>query len=266
MAYDLAKTVGRVYRYSGGFLSHPIREEMLPVHSTSPKGRHLIASLSLAIILVLLLLLQAIQVQTSPVDSKLAQQVVKVAPEQTYSIRGSVQRQQQHQDRSTLLSQHRNETSPKMHNQSHKRSTGNGLTTRPPKRFRTADSEFHLQRLDSNSSFSMINIDLNNNSTAASMTRKSSNSEQEASDLNNNLIPSAGRELGARPNINSVNGSIDLSEYSQTDLDRLYGDALLVYLKNFNETLPARRETIRINGTTNQVPIYKSETRTGRWD
>lgn len=34
---------------------------------------------------------------------------------------------------------------------------------------------------------------------------------------------------------NSVNGTIDLSEYEQSDVDRLYGDALLVYVKNFNE-------------------------------
>lgn len=59
----------------------------------------------------------------------------------------------------------------------------------------------------------------------------------------------------------SVNGTIDLSQYGQNDVDRLYGDALLVYLKNFNETLPARREMISVNGTQSQVPIYRSERR-----
>lgn len=38
-----------------------------------------------------------------------------------------------------------------------------------------------------------------------------------------------------RRNVKSVNGTIDLSQYEQSDVDRLYGDALLVYVKNFNE-------------------------------
>lgn len=35
--------------------------------------------------------------------------------------------------------------------------------------------------------------------------------------------------------VSSLNGTIDLSRYEQDDVDRLYSDALLVYVKNFNE-------------------------------
>jgi len=56
-------------------------------------------------------------------------------------------------------------------------------------------------------------------------------------DVNNNTIGSASDQADQtwRRNVTSVNGTIDLSQYGQNDVDRLYGDALLVYLKNFNE-------------------------------
>lgn len=61
-------------------------------------------------------------------------------------------------------------------------------------------------------------------------------------DLNNNTISldddSRRGQQRHRPRqnvVDSVNGTVDLSQYQQTDVDRLYGDALLVYFKNFNE-------------------------------
>lgn len=54
-------------------------------------------------------------------------------------------------------------------------------------------------------------------------------------DVNNNTVDSGLVLVEPRRNVNSVNGTIDLSQYEQSDVDRLYGDALLVYLKNFNE-------------------------------
>lgn len=97
--------------------------------------------------------------------------------------------------------------------------------------------------------------------------RFSSDSNNNSININNNTIPSSS-DLDERPpqrNINSVNGTIDLSQYGQSDVDRLYGDALLVYFKNFNDTLPARRETIVLNGTDGrQVPVYKSESTSSR--
>lgn len=53
-------------------------------------------------------------------------------------------------------------------------------------------------------------------------------------DINNNTIQVDSNQHNNR-NVNSVNGTIDLSLYANSDVDRLYGDALLVYLKNFNE-------------------------------
>lgn len=73
-----------------------------------------------------------------------------------------------------------------------------------------------------------------------------------SSDINNNLINTNeqanaskaqvlvsnegqnGNQTWCR-NVNSINGTIDLSQYKANDVDRLYGDALLVYFKNFNE-------------------------------
>lgn len=46
---------------------------------------------------------------------------------------------------------------------------------------------------------------------------------------------SGDKQTWTTKNVNSINGTIDLSQYEQSDVDRLYGDALLVYLKNFNE-------------------------------
>jgi hypothetical protein len=54
-------------------------------------------------------------------------------------------------------------------------------------------------------------------------------------DLNNNSIDTQGARPTRRQNVSSINGTVDLSQYSQEDVDRLYGDALLVYFKNFNE-------------------------------
>lgn len=69
----------------------------------------------------------------------------------------------------------------------------------------------------------------NNNNTVVS----------ESLDINSNIISidktdDMAKFVPAR-NINSINGTIDLSQYEQSDVDRLYGDALLVYFKNFNE-------------------------------
>lgn len=71
----------------------------------------------------------------------------------------------------------------------------------------------------------MNSSDINNNGLLAS---------SPSNDLNNNTIYTTD-VVEPRRNINSVNGTIDLSQYEQSDVDRLYGDALLVYLKNFNE-------------------------------
>lgn len=74
------------------------------------------------------------------------------------------------------------------------------------------------------------NQDMNNNNSTALPRRQ-------VNDMNNNSIDTEGG--GAQPswrqNIDSVNGTVDLSQYNQNDVDRLYGDALLVYFKNFNE-------------------------------
>lgn len=53
--------------------------------------------------------------------------------------------------------------------------------------------------------------------------------------MNDNTIALGRSQSAWRRNVNSVNGTIDLSQYEQSDVDRLYGDALLVYFKNFNE-------------------------------
>lgn len=68
--------------------------------------------------------------------------------------------------------------------------------------------------------------DLNNNNST----------HLDSNDLNNNSIMSGRADQPTwRRNVDSINGTIDLSQYQQTDVDRLYGDALLVYFKNFNE-------------------------------
>lgn len=50
-------------------------------------------------------------------------------------------------------------------------------------------------------------------------------------DNNNNTVYSVERTR----QVSSLNGTIDLSRYEQDDVDRLYSDALLVYVKNFNQ-------------------------------
>jgi len=81
-------------------------------------------------------------------------------------------------------------------------------------------------------------FDSNNNGTldsnwgaAPSLLNNSTN------DVNNNSLATGPPVYRAnwRRDINSVNGTVDLSQYEQNDVDRLYGDALLVYFKNFNE-------------------------------
>lgn len=74
--------------------------------------------------------------------------------------------------------------------------------------------------------------DLNNNS--------SSSSSNNSTNLNHNDIQVDLEDIPNQPrnwrrNVSSINGTIDVTEYQQNDLDRLYGDALLVYFKNFNE-------------------------------
>lgn len=79
--------------------------------------------------------------------------------------------------------------------------------------------------------------------TGGNSTRQESWRHQ-ANDTNNNSIV-AGKEddisnniehsSSWRRNIDSVNGTVDVSMYERNDIDRLYGDALLVYFKNFNE-------------------------------
>ena len=63
--------------------------------------------------------------------------------------------------------------------------------------------------------------DTNNNSIEA----------RKEDDINNNIEPPG----NWRRSIDSVNGTVDVSLYERNDIDRLYGDALLVYFKNFNE-------------------------------
>lgn len=53
-------------------------------------------------------------------------------------------------------------------------------------------------------------------------------------DNNNELAPPPQGQTWRR-NVSSINGTVDLSQYEQQDVDRLYGDALLVYFKNFNQ-------------------------------
>jgi len=79
----------------------------------------------------------------------------------------------------------------------------------------------------------------NNNNTITSSHRSATRnfSADPTNDVNNNSIPISPPMQASnwRRDINSVNGTIDLSQYEQNDVDRLYGDALLVYFKNFNE-------------------------------
>lgn len=75
--------------------------------------------------------------------------------------------------------------------------------------------------------------DINNNNEFGLRNQSNSN------DVNNNIISvsdeAANQQQHWQRNVSSINGTIDLSQYGQNDVDRLYGDALLVYLKNFNE-------------------------------
>lgn len=97
------------------------------------------------------------------------------------------------------------------------------------KRFKTATSGINLGSIRLSDSQNLIAFE----------SRTSRNDLNNNSDVNNNNNPSANsiddRPVGRSVNVNSVNGTIDLSQYGQNDVDRLYGDALLVYFKNFNE-------------------------------
>lgn len=76
-----------------------------------------------------------------------------------------------------------------------------------------------------------------NNLQLGSVRLADSNNNQPSNDINNNTISGSSDEPieSHQRNVNSINGTIDLSQYGQSDVDRLYGDALLVYFKNFNE-------------------------------
>lgn len=91
-------------------------------------------------------------------------------------------------------------------------------------------------------------------SPRANTTDVNNNNESTATaDINNNTISGSSSSSNQ---VNSVDGTIDLSQYANSDVDRLYGDALLVYMKNFNDTLPVRREMFNISGRP--VPAYRS--------
>lgn len=117
------------------------------------------------------------------------------------------------------------------------------------KRFRTSGRMLATSSSSSSSSTttttSSHSFDLNNNNNNSTNTSTTSAQSQErtrqelANDMNNNSIDSGSTNGHLaqtwRQNVNSANGTVDLSQYSQSDVDRLYGDALLVYFKNFNE-------------------------------
>lgn len=135
----------------------------------------------------------------------------------------------------------------------------------PPKRFRAATRAsaplpFNSSLTEASSmqpastSASMFQppragLEVASTSTNATISDSNNNNISGASDVNNNTISTVGEptlqvynaqasgdgQQSWRRNVNSVNGTIDLSQYEQNDVDRLYGDALLVYLKNFNE-------------------------------
>ena len=94
----------------------------------------------------------------------------------------------------------------------------------------TSHQRFASSAITSRSSSLSLHDDDNNNSNNNNTDRMTNNLD----DVNNNSIHS-GNQSGWRRNISSINGTIDLSQYEQSDVDRLYGDALLVYFKNFNE-------------------------------
>lgn len=97
----------------------------------------------------------------------------------------------------------------------------------------TLESTMQPATTNQNSTFNE-NSDINNNDDFHNRSLDSSdvnnNTLSGTDDVNNQLYQQQWQR-----NINSVNGTIDLSQYGQNDVDRLYGDALLVYLKNFNE-------------------------------
>lgn len=78
-----------------------------------------------------------------------------------------------------------------------------------------------------------------NETSDAQRVRQHWRTNQVDNDLNNNSIASDDNNNNSGPswrrNVNSLNGTVDLSQYERNDIDRLYGDALLVYFKNFNE-------------------------------
>lgn len=115
------------------------------------------------------------------------------------------------------------------------------------KRFKTAVDSIQLgsirlfDQINNNESAastgnSRLQITINNNDL-----NNNNNNNTWSNDINNNTIESSSDNLiveqqtSIQRNISSINGTIDLSQYGQNDVDRLYGDALLVYFKNFNE-------------------------------
>lgn len=229
---------------------------------------------SLAVLLVSFLILsiasQARFTECNPLDSPLAQQVIKVAfrPGQTRRVL-----RRRSQDENKLLANVSSEatrmTSIEQQRDPKRAPSDRMQPNNQPKRFKSSADQQSRQISDFlNSGTNLSAVASNSSASSLDVNNNTRHRQDEANDLNNNAIQtevSANQQPNWRRNINSINGTIDLSEYAQNDVDRLYGDALLVYLKNFNETLPARRETISLNGSSSQVPIYRSESRVARW-
>lgn len=163
---------------------------------------------------------------------------------------GQVQVANQQQLSSNNMRSTGNNNKPKRSAQASANRTGANSSS-PVKRFKSSFPINHLILTEPHRLGVLVNRQPN-------ATSSSNDINNNSGDINNNGIPDVGAER-YRNHIKSVNGTIDLSQYEQSDVDRLYGDALLVYLKNFNETLPARRETISINGTTTRIPVYRSD-------
>lgn len=102
-------------------------------------------------------------------------------------------------------------------------------------RFSATSSETTTTANTSNSSGIQGDLNRNNNTLIEARSHHSRAIGANQHDLNNNSIETEPVQPNRRQNVNSINGTVDLSQYSQADVDRLYGDALLVYFKNFNE-------------------------------
>lgn len=93
-----------------------------------------------------------------------------------------------------------------------------------------ANNQTSPKRFKSSFRGSATQNDLNNNSPSSSHLANTASNEIQ---VDSEEITNQPRNW--RRNVSSINGTIDVTEYQQNDLDRLYGDALLVYFKNFNE-------------------------------